>query len=108
MRGIFWIIDDSLVGFAFKEGAEHGVAKSGVTFNHKAYWNWAKPAHSKKPYNYYPRGRVDYTNQGKPIIFMNPHVDEIFVSEIIEYFELEEKPIIKYDCSEHYKCYLDR
>ena len=83
MRGIFWVIDDSLIAFAFKEGAVHGVAKSGVTFNHKAYWNWAKPAHCKKPYNYYPRGRVDYTNQGKPIIFMNPHVDEIFVSEII-------------------------
>lgn len=108
MRGVFWIVEGELKAYVFESGSEYGVAKSGVTFNHKLLWPHVRPAKCKKPYNYYPRGRVDYTNQGKPIIFMNPHVDEIFVSEIIEYFELEEKPIIKYDCSEHYKCYLDR
>ena len=54
------------------------------------------------------RGRVDYNGKGKPVVFMSPHVDEKFVEKIEEAFRLTEKPLIRYDGSEHYKCYLDR
>ena len=56
----------------------------------------------------YPRGRVDYTGKGKPIIYMSPHIDDSHIPGIVKTFELIEYPIIKYDHSKHYQCYLDK
>lgn len=105
-RGVFWIVEDELLAFPFTEDGV-GVAKSGVTYNHKKLWQHVKPKGCNKPYNYYPRGRVDFTNKGKPVIYMNPNIDEIFISGIISEFGLSENPVIRIDNSEHYKCYLD-
>ena len=63
---------------------------------------------TSRAFDYYLRGRVDYNGKGKPVVYMSPHVDEKFVEEIEEAFQLTEKPLIRYDGSEHYKCYLDR
>lgn len=106
-RGVFWVVDNELISFPFVENDTMGVAKSGATYNHKKLWQYIKPRGCNKPYNYYPRGRVDFTNKGKPVIYMNPNVDESFISEIKSKFGLRENPIIRMDNSEHYKCYLD-
>ena len=106
-RGVFWIVDGNLLAFPFTDEYSDGVAKSGNTYNHKKLWNDIKPRGCNKPYNYYPRGRVDISNKGKPIIYMNPNVDSSIVPEIKIEFGLRDDPVIRYDHSQHYKCYLD-
>lgn len=78
-RGVFWIIGDKLLAFPFMEDSLEGVAKSGNTYNHKKLWDDIKPRGCNKPYNYYTRGRVDISNKGKPIIYMNPNIAEEFI-----------------------------
>lgn len=106
-RGVFWIIDHKLISFPFVVNDTIGVAKSGVTYNHKKLWQYIKPKRCNKSYNYYPRGRVDFTNKGRPVTYMNPNIDEFFIFEIKSEFGLRGNPIIRIDNSEHYKCYLD-
>lgn len=106
-RGVFWVIDDELLAFPFIDYDTQGVAKSGNTYNHKKLWPDVKPKGCNKPYNYYPRGRVDFSNKGKPIVYMNPNVSDDLISDIKVEFGLREAPTVRYDNSQHYKCYLD-
>lgn len=106
-QGVFWVIDDRLYAFPFYEGANVGVAKSGDTYNHKKLWQEVKPNGCNKSYNYYPRGRVMFDNKNRPVIYMNPNIDNGFLSHIKSEFGLRENPIVKYDCSKHYKCHID-
>lgn len=106
-RGVFWMIDDELLAFPFLENSTYGVAKSGNTYNHKRLWDDIKPRGCNKPYNYYPRGRVEISNKGKPIIYMNPNIEDAFIPLIKKEFGLRTEPTIRYDNSWHYKCYLD-
>lgn len=106
-RGIFWVIDDALYAFPFIETLDTGLAKSGNTYNHKKLWNYVRPKKCNKPFDYYPRGRVEISNKGKPIIYMNPNIDESYLPEIRTQFGLRTEPTIRYDYSDHYKCYLD-
>lgn len=106
-RGVFWVIDDKLYAFPFVENSNIGVAKSGTTYNHKKLWDDVKPHRCNKPFDYYPRGRVEFTSKGQPIIYMNPNIDESFVSQIKTEFGLRTEPVIRYDNSNHYKCHLD-
>lgn len=108
MRGVFWIVEDELLAFPFKEGEQVGVAKSGMTFNHRLLWKHVRPGKCNRAFDYYPRGRVEYNGKGKPVVYMSIHVDVKFIPEIEKAFCLSEKPLIHYDGSEHYKCYLDR
>ncbi len=105
-RGVFWIVEGTLLAFPFDETAAGGVARSGKTFNHKLLWEQVKPCN--KPYNYYPRGRVDYNEKGKAIIYMNPNIGKEYVAEIKTAFGIATEPEIRYDFSEHYKCFLDK
>ena len=105
-RGVFWIVDNKLLAFPFDETATEGIAKSGNTFNHKLLWDSVKSCN--KPFDYYPRGRVDYNARGVAIIYMNPHIEDKYISEIKTAFGITSEPVIKYDYSEHYKCYLDK
>lgn len=105
-RGVFWIVEGKLFTFPFDENVTEGVAKSGNTFNHKLLWEHIKP--NNKPFDYYPRGRVDYNARGIAIIYMNPHIEDKYISEIKTAFGITSEPVIKYDYSEHYKCYLDK
>lgn len=105
-HGVFWIVNGKLLAYPFYETATVGVAKSGVTYNHKALWKELGNA-SKVPYNYYPRGRVEFSNKGKPIIYTNPNIDEYDIAEIKKEFGLRTEPIVRYDYSDHYKCHLD-
>ena len=104
-RGVFWIVDDKLLAFPFDETATEGVAKSGNTYNHKLLWEYIKPCN--KPFDYYPRGRVEYNSKGKAIIYMNPNIDEKYIDEIKKAFGINTEVVIRYDYSNHYKCHLD-
>lgn len=108
-RGIFWVIDDELLAFPFVESDPYGygVAKSGNTYNHKKLWPYVKPRKCNKPFDYYPRGRVEFSAKGQPIIYMNPNIDESFIADIRREFGLREEPIVHWDNSIHYRCHLD-
>lgn len=105
-KGVFWIVEGELKAFIYS-GDIIGVAKSGSTYNHKKLWQSRKPDGCDKPYNYYPRGRVDVSNKGAPVIWLNPNIEEDRISEINSAFGLKGEVTVKYDHSEHYKCYLD-
>ena len=107
LRGVFWIVENKLMAYPFNENYKEGISKSSKTYNHKKLWKYVRPKGCNNAFDYYPRGRVEYTGKGKAVIYMSPHVDCSFISEIIEAFELECNPIIKYDHSSHYHCYLD-
>ena len=46
--------------------------------------------------------------EGEAVIYMNPNIGEEIIPKIKTAFVLNSDLIIKYDSSEHYKCYLDR
>lgn len=50
---------------------------------------------------------MDYKAKGTAIIYMNPHIEDKYISEIKTAFRITSNPVIRYDHSEHYKCYLD-
>ena len=105
-RGVFWVIDGELLAYPFDGRIPEAIAKSGNTYNHKLLWESEKP--KNKPFDYYPRGRVDINSKGEAVIYMNPNIGEEFIPEIKTAFGITAEPVIKYDNSEHYKCYLDR
>ena len=105
-RGVFWIINNELFAFPYTDDNLFGLSKNGLTYNHKRLWKELN-LKTKVPYNYYPRGRVDFDNKGKPVIWMNPNIDSSYIPDIRKEFGLRDNPTIKYDNSDHYKCYLD-
>lgn len=109
-RGVFWVIDGNLLAFPFYEEKTiaEGVAKTGNTYNHEKLWPFIRPKGCNEKFDYYPRGRVEFTPKGKPVIYMNPNIEENMISRIKVAFGLREDPIVRYDGSNHYKCYLDR
>lgn len=112
LRGVFWVLDDTneLLAYPFQSDKYiSGISKSGVTYNHKKLWDEIKPNGNNKPYNYYPRGRVDFSNKGVPTIWINSNINlKNFLPEIrIKFGLTNEDVIVKYDNSEHYKCHLD-
>ena len=54
--GVFWLIDDEILAIPYNEGAFVGIAKSGNNYNHRLLWEFVKPKHCNKPFDYYPRG----------------------------------------------------
>ena len=107
LRGVIWVVDGKLLAFPFREGEQLGVAKSGNTYNHRLLWEHVKPQGCKKPFDYYPRGRVEINRQSVPILYMNPNIQESMLSKIMAAFDLRAQPVVRYDHSRHYYCYLD-
>lgn len=107
-RGVFWLIDGELLVCPYDENATEGVSKSGDNYNHRLLWDHVKPRKCNKPFDYYPRGRVEFSNKGKPIIYMNRNIGDEFIPEIMRQFCLTEIPRIHYDGSDHYKSHYDR
>ena len=106
-RGVFWVIDGALLAYPFAEGVyAGGAARSGVTYNHQKLWELVRGA-CRRSYNYYPRGRVDVSNKGRPVIYMSPHVPLSLLPEIQTAFAITTEPLLRYDNSRHYRCYLD-
>ena len=107
-RGVFWVVDGELLAVPYDDDATVGVAKSGDNYNHRLIWDYVKPRRCNKPFDYYPRGRVEISNKGKPVIYMNPNIGEEYIPKIRECFSLDEEPRIHYDGSNHYKCFKDK
>lgn len=124
-RGIFWIKDiESYAAVVIKaECNSNGffivvpdfelLAKSGTEFNHQAAWSTLpKRETGNKPYNYYPRGRVEIRN-GKAVIYVNGNIayEKLLKWAINEFNLIKENGIekveIKADMSNHYLCHLD-
>jgi len=132
--GVFWILSDHFDLSDFKillfdipcdskgnPNNTHSIklnSKSGNTYNHKKLWeeeiknnNKYRP-YNKKDYNYYPRGRVEISNN-RATIFLNPHINSrVFIDVIKQNFGLffcniPEIRVIT-DGSDHYKCFLNR
>ena len=124
--GVFWILDDQDIynskDYCFTIPTEPdgtiidytGLnAKSGLTYNHEKLWNELPRSLTKgKPFNYYPRGRVQIRNN-TAYIYYNPNLDNLpdFKSFIMKQFSLNDHTIknIKWnpDFSQHYRCHLD-
>ena len=64
-------------------------AKSGENFNHKTEWSKLdKSSTQGKPFNYYPRGRVEIRN-GRATVFLNPDIhSEPVLRQIFDAFEI--------------------
>lgn len=126
-KGVFWIVDlentynNSNYCFTIPSDEYGNVqaddlylnAKSGTTYNHEKLWNTlSKRMTQGKPFNYYPRGRVEIQN-GKATIYLNPNINtKEIVKFLVDEFNLTErngikKIIIHSDGSNHYKCFLD-
>ena len=124
-KGIFWIKDiENVNAVVVKSRCNHNgefiellkpefLSKSGFEFNHKAVWNeLPKTDTENKPYNYFPRGRVQIRN-GSAVIYANANIANDRIKEwvIKEFNLLKSNGIsnvkIKADMSNHYLCYLD-
>lgn len=124
-KGIFWVRDaNNIEGSGIfldipctPEGDAFNIsglnAKNGTTYNHEHTWPLLGASITEgKPYNYYPRGRVEIAN-GKATIFANPNIaNEKLLKWCIQKFNLTEingirKVRVVADGSAHYKCYLD-
>lgn len=118
-KGIFWIrdIDNPTNELFFQIPTdEYGNSssifnsKKGDTYNHERTW---KELYEKKPFDYYPRGRVEIRN-GVARIFLNPNLNTEEIIDLIKReFNLTSRNGIKNikvfpDYSEHYRCYLDK
>ena len=105
-KGLFWVIDESgerqLVTFA-AECDQNGVvidnqftynSRKGDSFAHKNAWQIAAKDYPReirnKPWNYFPRGRVEITN-GKATVYFNPVLADWpeFEESMIGEFEIE-------------------
>lgn len=125
-KGIFWKEDEivSPLECVFKvpsdedgnvlEKSDELTSKKGDNFNHKKSWEKLDKWRTRnKPFDYYPRGRVEIRH-GKAIIYANPNIcGDKLIAWCKEKFNLYESNGIrdikcKPDYSEHYKCYLDR
>lgn len=133
-KGIFWIKDieniyTSLVCVK-EEVNKDGIvndnsnmnSRKGNNYNHRITWDnynhritWEKlerEVTDGKPYNYYPRGRVEIRN-GKATIYAHPDIcTHEIMTMIINEFNLHkenniDKVVMNPDYSKHYNCYLD-
>lgn len=83
-------------------------SKSGNNFNHRPEWERLdRSITAGRPFNYYPRGRVEIKN-GKATVFLNPAINkECIVRRIMDAFELMTGELncinIKSDGSSHYR-----
>lgn len=105
-RGIFWLIDGMLHCFPFDGSYPEGIAKSGNTYNHEKLWPFVRPHGCRKPFDWYPRGRVEISAKGRAVIYMNPNIGADYLPEICAAFSIT-APVIRYDHSAHYCCHLD-
>lgn len=117
-KGVFWIADGRRHVFRIPCDINGNVigateyplnSKDESNYNHKKLWEiLPKDLTSNKPFDYYPRGRVEIRN-AKATVYLNPDINNQEVqSFIVNQFGLTEKNLIKSvrfvsDGSNHYK-----
>lgn len=111
-KGIFWIVDrenlENNEPFLFRIPVDivgklcclteipPFYSKYGDNYNYRKTWESYVPAEVRqgKPYNYYPRGRVEIKEMFKAKIFLNPDIaDEKIIAYIVEKFRLERRDV---------------
>lgn len=126
-RGVFWITDVENIsgselyfripcnenGMAIVDIPPEFSAKNAGNFNHKKLWeNLPKKSTSGKPFDYYPRGRVEIRNH-TAIVYHSPHIPQDKLKDwLVDKFNLTAANGIRKirliaDGSEHYRCFLD-
>lgn len=108
--GPFWYILDEakLIAFPYDPNElQSALSSNGLTYTHKRLWPEIAGQYKSKPYNYYPRGRVEMDNQGRSVIYINPNIPDSAIPEIKTEFGIRGEAIVKTDGSSHYLCYLD-
>ena len=113
-KGIFWLIDGAICSIK-TECSDDGApvspdtqfsSKSGNNFNHKAEWQFlSSTVTHNKPYNYYPRGRVEIKRSAIRIFITPSLFTDDILNQIISVFDLvSQKAKIKIICdgSRHY------
>lgn len=117
INGVFWVVEGEIIAIPFtkrmREKYPDAVSESGETFNHEKLWKEIKPEGCDKPYNYYPRGIVvNFKRAGAsnrtPQVYASQHINLLTVHEVVRAFGQGKYFHLRYDYSEHYKCYLDR
>lgn len=121
-KGIFWIVDcdrlennepylfripvDPVGAPLFLTSIPPLNSKHGDHYNHEKTWENYVPAEYRngKPYNYYPRGRVEIKDKGKAKIFLNPDIaTEEIIAYIVEKFRLQHREVkVIADGPKHY------
>lgn len=127
-RGIFWITDiddiygsglyflipcDSNGNISDFEIPPHMSSESTDNYNHKKVRNsLPKKITGGKPFDYYPRGRVEVRN-GSAVVYYSPYIPQNDLKNILtDKFSLTASNGIKKvrfiaDGSEHYRCFYD-
>lgn len=130
-KGIFWFTctftdnacdytNTCLIHLNIPCDTDGNVTDSSVIFNssnndsvtHKESWQALVAADKElrtKPWNYFPRGRVDI-RKGKALIFMNPNILDCdnYIDIITDAFGIAGLKVeVKADNSSHYACYAD-
>lgn len=119
-KGIFWFIDrgDSdhieILYLDIPDDPDfRGNSKNGMTYTHEKTWKDLVSSYPSdirnKPWNHYPRGRVELHNN-RAIIYLNPNIyTPECQKDIIDAFNLQ-KLSTRFisDGSSHYKCHLDQ
>ena len=124
-KGVFWIVEEQSEQYFFRipcnsmgdiTGAtEYPLcAKNGNNYNHKILWSLlSKSLTQNKPFDYFPRGRVEIHN-AKAIVYLNPDINtEEIQNHIIDGFGLTKETGIESvrvisDGSNHYKYLNDK
>lgn len=122
-RGIFWVIAETgdelvasnifpIVKYCDIDGVVSDnsgfSSKDGLTYNHEQTWKELdKSITHNKPFNYYPRGRVEINN-GKATIWMNGNILHL-ADDIKKIYGLNSlgNVRVREDGSAHYKCHFD-
>lgn len=126
-RGIFWIPDTDNIydsdlyfripcdeyGLTCSEIPVEISSKSADNYNHKKLWNsLPKKLTGGKPFDYYPRGRVEIKNR-MALVYHSGYIPQDMLKVwLIEKFNLTvangiRKIRLIADNSGHYRCYLD-
>jgi len=124
-KGLFWVINEldnwHLIIFAAEcdhngallDGQSFYNSRKGNSYAHKNSWESAAGDCSRevrnKPWNYYPRGRVEIANV-KAIIYHNPNIAKWleFESTVLREFGLESFPVrFMPDYSKHYQSLVE-
>ena len=112
-KGLFWWTGETLICVQISCGeAGNMPGDTGPLAgwnNHRRAWEKLPRAVTQgKPFDYYPRGRVEL-RRGRAWLFLSPHLcREDVVLQVRGAFGLGQMPVmLKADGSWHYRCYLD-
>ena len=106
--GMFWIVDGKLITSPYNADEAEKLGRNSYPYTQKTIWERVRPDRNFRKNDYYPRGRVEYDSNGKPMIVLGKSVKESFIPLIQEAFEISDKPHIIRDHLKHYDSEEDR